>query len=335
MLYKNVFNLLLFIILVSTQAYAQLNIEKAEKVYAEADKAYEAKNYKQAGDLYAQSFEASDPESRLAQFAAFNAGCAYSLAKNKKNAIRYATKALEKGMFQFESDKDFDYVKNNRKFKKIVEAANAEIESLKSKTALIPRTYFPSKYNKTAAAPLLVLLHGYGGNPVEIMEPYKSLADSRGVILMACRASEVQSRNSFYWDFENQAAKDRIRKDIENVAKRFNIDKDKIVLSGFSQGGYLCYDFGLKNADLFKGLLPVAGSIPKQISLSPIAKKDMKLYALVGLQESENFLAAYDNLDDRLDELNVPYYLHYTNVGHQYPKNAGDALIQAYDWIME
>jgi len=332
---KHIFILLSLLGLISIQAYAQFNMEEAEKTYTQADEAYEAKNFKQAGDLYAQSFKTADPESRLAQFASFNAGCAYSLAKNKRNAIRYAAKAYEKGMLQFESDKDYDYVKNNRKFKKIVEAANTEIETLKKKTSLIPTTYFPSKYNKEEAAPLMVLLHGYGGNPANIIELYKPLAEHREVVLMACRASEIQSRNSFYWDFENRIAIDKIRRDIESVAKRFNIDKDKIVLSGFSQGGYLCYDFGLKNADLFKGLLPVAGSIPKNISLSPTAKKDLKLFAFIGLQESENFLAAYDSLDDRLDELDVPYYLHYSNVGHQYPENTGDALIQAYDWIME
>jgi len=335
MYYRFIILSLSLVIFAAIQAFAQVNMEKAEKAYAQADQAYDAKNFKQAGNLYAECLEAADPNSRLAQYASFNAGCAYALAKDKRKANRYASKAFDKGMFQFEDDKDYDFVRNTRKFKKLIKAVNAEIETLKSGASLIPKTYLPSKYNKEEAAPLVVLLHGYGGNPTEILEVYKPLAESKGAILMACRASEIQSRNSFFWDFENRTAIDKIRRDIEGVAKRFNVDKDKIVLSGFSQGGYLCYDFGLKNADLFKGLLPVAGSIPNEISLSPIAKKDLKLFAFVGLQESDKFLNAYENLDDQLDGLKVPYYLHYSNVGHQYPENTNDALSDAFDWLME
>jgi len=334
MKYNHIICSLALSLVIFFHAFAQ-TIDKAQTLYAEAEQAYEAKNFKQAGDLFAQSFEAAEPESQIAQYASFNAGCSYSLAKDKKNANRYAAIAYEKGMFQFETDKDFDYIKNTRKFKKLVKTANAELETMKSGASLMPKTYLPPNYNKDEAAPLLVLLHGYGGNPTSMIELYKPLANSKGAILLACRASEISGRNSFYWDFENKTSLEKIRKDIESVAKRFNIDKDKIMLSGFSQGGYLCYDFGLKNADLFKGLMPVAGSIPKEIKLSDMAKKDLKLYAFIGLKESPKFLEAYDSLDETLDDLEIPYYLHYSNIGHKYPENTNEALMQAYDWLME
>lgn len=334
MQYKHILLSLTFSLTIFLSAFAQ-TADKAETLYAEAEQAYEAKNFEQAGDLFAQSFEAAEPESRIAQYASFNAGCSYALAKDKKNANRYAALAYEKGMFQFDTDTDFDYIKNTRKFKKLVKAANAEMESLKSGASLMPKTYLPSNYNKDKAAPLMVLLHGYGGNPTSMIDLYKPLAESKGVILMACRASEISGRNSFYWDFENRTAIEKIRRDIEKVAARFNIDKDNILLSGFSQGGYLCYDFGLKNADLFKGLMPVAGSVPKEITLSDMAKKDLKLFAFIGLKESPAFLKAYDSLDETLDDLEVPYYLHYSNIGHQYPENTDDALIKAFDWLTE
>ncbi len=334
MQYKNVLLCSTLALLFIITAYAQ-NTSEAEALYAKAEQAYEAKNFEEAGDLFAKSYQTAEPESRVAQYASFNAGCSYALAKDKKNANRYAAIAYEKGMFQFETDKDFDYIRNTRKFKKLLKAANEELETLKSGASLMPKTYLPSTYNKDEAAPLMVLLHGYGDNPTNMIELYKPLAESKGLVLMACRASEISGRNSFYWDFENRKAIDKIRKHIESIVGRFNIDKDNIILSGFSQGGYLCYDFGLKNADLFKGLMPVAGSIPKEITLSPNAKKDLKLFAFVGLKESKKFLDAYENLDDQLDEMEVPYYLHYSNVGHKYPDNTQEALIMAFDWLMQ
>lgn len=308
--------------------------QSAAELYAQADVAYHAEEFKKAGDLFAKAYEA-DPDWQNAKYASFNAGCAYSLAKDKKNANKYAAISFDKGMLAFEEDKDFDNVRKSCKFKKLQKKASAELEQLKSVASNMPITYLPSGHNKDEAAPLIVLLHGYGGNPAKFIEAYKALADSKNAVLMACRGSEVSGRDSYYWDYESEAAKNKIRKDIESVVKRLNINKDKILLSGFSQGGYLCFDFGLKNADLFKGIMPVAGALPSAIELSKLSNPDLKLYAFIGLKESKNFLEAYENLDVRLDELKIPYHLKYSNVGHSYPENKDAELMQAYDWLME
>lgn len=323
--------LLLVVVLFNITAIAQTD----NNFYELANEAYDNGEYAQSAELFVSSFNNSSTDERTKMYSAYNAACAFSLSSNKKQALKYAKIALESGMLNFEEDKDFDNIRNTGKFKKIIKASNIRIAALKSPPNKLPITYMPKGYNKDEAHPLIVILHGYGGNPANIIELYKPLANERNSILLSCRASEIMTENSFYWDYENKEALTFLRRQIESTIKKFNVDPQKVMLTGFSQGGYLTYDFGLKNADLFSALLPVAGRIPQKLEQHQLANKNLKIYSIAGLQEPESFLATYEKLDDRLDKLNIEYQLKFYNIGHEYPKNNEEELLKAFDWLME
>jgi len=308
--------------------------QQESNAYALANKAYENENYEKAATLFVDAYNMlADEQTKM--YAAYNAACAFALSKNKKQGLKYAKIALENGMLRFEGDKDFEYIKNSGKFKKIVKAADKKIAELQSPASSLPITYTPKSYNKNELHPLIVILHGYGGNPANIIELYKPLADARGAILLSCRASEVMTENSFYWDFDNTEALTLLRRQVENTIKKFSIDQQKVILTGFSQGGFLSYDFGFKNADLFTAFLPVAGRVPQVLELHQQANKNLKVYSIAGLKEPKNFLIGYEDLDEKLDKLNIAYQLKFYNIGHQYPENNEEELLKAFDWLVE
>lgn len=323
------------ILLVAILFCVTVNAQTENNFYELANEAYDNGKHEQAAELFVSAFNNSGTDERVKMYSAYNAACAFALANNKKQAFKYAKTALESGMLNFESDKDFDNISNTRKFKKIVKIANSKIAALQGPPNNLPITYTPKGYSKDVAHPLIVILHGYGGNPANIMELYKPLANERNVILLSCRASEILTDNSFYWDYENKEALTRLRRQIENTIKKFNVDPQKVILTGFSQGGYLTYDFGMKNADLFTAFMPVAGKVPQKLVLHQMANKGLKVYAIAGLKESESFLAGYENLDEELDKLNIEYQLKFYNIGHQYPENNDEEMIKAFDWLME
>jgi len=317
-------------LLICIAAYSQAD----NNYYELANEAYDAGQYDKSAELFVKHFN-NPADERAKMYAAYNAACAYSLSNNKKQAFKYAKTALNLGMLNFEGDKDFDNIKNTGRFKKILKSANEKIAELQSPANNLPITYMPKGYKKDDAHPLVVILHGYGDNPANIMELYKPLADERGAILLSCRGSEIMTDKSFYWDYKNAEALTSLRRQVENTITKFNIDKQKVILTGFSQGGYLTYDFGLKNADLFTAMLPVAGRIPDKLEPHVYANKDLKIWSIAGLKEPENFLATYEGLDDKLDKLNINYQLKFYNIGHQYPENTDEELLKAYDWLME
>jgi len=323
--------LLLIVVLFNVTAIAQTD----NNFYELANEAYDNGEYTQSAELFVSSFNNSSTDERTKMYSAYNAACTFSLSGNKKQALKYAKIALESGMLNFEEDKDFDNIKSTGKFKKIIKAANTRIAALKSPSNKLPITYMPKNYNKDETYPLIVILHGYGDNPTNIIELYKPLADERNTILVSCRGSEIMSENAFYWDYNNSEALTFLRRQVESTIKKFNIDPQKVILTGFSQGGYLTYDFGLKNADLFTALLPVAGRVPQKLEQHQLPNKDLKVYSIAGLQEPESFLATYEKLDEQLDKLNIEYQLKFYNIGHEYPENSEMELLKAFDWLMD
>jgi len=322
MLFRNL--ILALLVCFSFNSFSQ----SASEIYAEADIAYSSKDYKKAGELYAESYELEERT-----VAAFNAACSYSLANDKKKAAKYAAVALEGGMFGFDDDSDFDNVRNYKKFEKIAAKARAELAKMADEPAL-PSTYIATTYNKEIASPLIIALHGYGGNPDDMINVHKEIAEQFNAIILAPRADKVSGRNTFYWG-DGEALYARLRKEIENAIKKYNIDEDQIILTGFSQGGWLTYDFGLQNTDLIRCLMPVAGRVPSKLMLADNAKENIRLFAFAGLKESQKFLDSYDNLDGKLDDIGVNYIIKKMNIGHTYPENRTEELREALLWLLE
>ena len=53
---------------------------------------------------------------------------------------------------------------------------------------------------------------------------------------------------------------------IEQVASRYVVDRDRILVTGFSLGGGGTWFFATRHADLFAGAIPMAGPI-REISM--------------------------------------------------------------------
>ncbi len=73
---------------------------------------------------------------------------------------------------------------------------------------------------------------------------------------------------------------------LEEVRKRFRVDEERIVLTGFSQGGFLAMALGVRHRDLFVGVIPMAGGYIPEIDLPPAASDgDPRYYFLVGARD--------------------------------------------------
>ena len=130
--------------------------------------------------------------------------------------------------------------------------------------------FVPSKYDKTKKTPLVVLLHGLGSNPQQIMR-YPGLTDQAekyGFIVVA-----PMGYNSGGWYgqafFRNKTNPENLlelsEKDVMNVLeiarKDFNTDPDRTYLMGHSMGGGGTWHLGIKYPDQWAALAPLAPAI--------------------------------------------------------------------------
>lgn len=114
------------------------------------------------------------------------------------------------------------------------------------------RVYVPSPPRDDNKYPLMLLLHGAGGQGERIERKMQTLADDFGVILLA-----PDSRGQT-WD----ASRGGLGPDVEFIDRalrqlfmRYPIDDSRIAIAGFSDGASYALTLGIINGDLFTHII--------------------------------------------------------------------------------
>src|SRR5215212_1757522 len=112
---------------------------------------------------------------------------------------------------------------------------------------LVPQSYGPDR-----AAPLLVLLHGAGGEGGQMMSHLAGRAESRGFVILA---PDSRGRT---WD----VILGRYGPDVSfidhalgHLFARYALDPDRIAVGGFSDGASYALSLGITNGTLFSDIL--------------------------------------------------------------------------------
>ena len=112
--------------------------------------------------------------------------------------------------------------------------------------------YRPKGRRGRKGLPLVILLHGYGGDERSmIQEDVAALADRYGMLLLAVRGRG----NSFY---DRQAEEDFFRA-FEATCARYHIDRDRVYLVGTSMGSTGVWRMVTRFPHLFAAVAPVCG----------------------------------------------------------------------------
>jgi len=108
--------------------------------------------------------------------------------------------------------------------------------------------YVPTGYRAARPAPLVLMLHGAGGDARRGLNPLRRLADAAGLVLLA-----VDSRGRT-WDVilgeygPDVAFVDRA---LAHTFARIAVDPARIAVEGFSDGASYALSLGITNGDLF------------------------------------------------------------------------------------
>ncbi|HYX44880.1 MAG TPA: hypothetical protein VE760_07540 [Acidimicrobiales bacterium] len=108
--------------------------------------------------------------------------------------------------------------------------------------------YVPPSYAPGRPAPLVVTLHGAGGDPRGGLGPFLGLADVHGLILVA-PASRGET-----WDRVVGGYGPDVRTVDRAMARTFarlDVDRSRLAVAGFSDGASYALSLGMANGDLF------------------------------------------------------------------------------------
>jgi poly(3-hydroxybutyrate) depolymerase len=207
--------------------------------------------------------------------------------------------------------------------------------------------FVPSTYDKEKKTPLIVALHGLGGNPQQIMRTkgLTDLAEKHGYVVVA-----PMGYNTGGWygmkvpaglgkggfgkgkDVPENLA-ELSEKDVMNVLelvrKDFTIDEKRIYLIGHSMGGGGTWHLGRKYPDMWAGLAPIA---PAAFG-APTGLDKIKRIPVIVVQGDKDTLVKPEGTRrwvDKMKELNLTYeYLEIAGAGH------GDVVSRGMPKIFE
>ncbi|MBD1909405.1 phospholipase [Leptolyngbya sp. FACHB-16] len=112
--------------------------------------------------------------------------------------------------------------------------------------------YVPPTYQNNQPAPLVLMLHGAGGDAEGGLRIIRPLADNLTAIVLA-----VDSRRQTWDVIINQYGPDIafIDQALAQTFSRYAIDPSRIAIAGFSDGASYALSVGITNGDLFTHIL--------------------------------------------------------------------------------
>ncbi|MEO0096010.1 MAG: dienelactone hydrolase family protein [candidate division WOR-3 bacterium] len=264
----------------------------------------------------------------------YNIACCYSLLNNKPQALKWLAKAIELGLYSFDEDEDLNNIRDTKEYKKLLNKADKLLKQMKQEK-FEPVIILPSDYDTNKIYPLLICMHGWGSNPVDLSKNFQKIPDYTEYIVCCPYGVDIMGKTSFGWG-ERDSADKRIRETIEYMNSRYKIDKEKIILLGFSQGGTMAYYIGLKNADFFKGVIAIAGYYDSTFNqLLPNAQnQNIKFVVMLGEDEPEYRIKAnLDGLNQLIKSgISVSFQV-YSGYGHTIPGDVDFEIKRAIDWL--
>ncbi|MBA3442002.1 MAG: prolyl oligopeptidase family serine peptidase [Pyrinomonadaceae bacterium] len=119
------------------------------------------------------------------------------------------------------------------------------------------RVYIPSSYDTSKTYPLIIALHGMGGDENSYFDSYrdgafKVPAEQRGYIVACPKGREPASM------YRGAAERD-VMDVIAEMKRAYRIDPDRVYLTGHSMGGFGTWAIAMNYPDIFAALAPVAG----------------------------------------------------------------------------
>ncbi|MFI5402356.1 MAG: hypothetical protein ACHQ1G_05415 [Planctomycetota bacterium] len=114
--------------------------------------------------------------------------------------------------------------------------------------------HVPESYDPAKPAPLVLALHGAGGNGSDEIQLWRPVADALGMLVVAPTEAGENAGYAFTRR-EREAALEALRW----ARRRFNVDENRIHLTGVSRGGHMTWDIATRYPDLFATLSPMIG----------------------------------------------------------------------------
>lgn len=303
------------------------------------DEAYRKKNYPLAAKYYLVYLHRNGRDSRVI----YNLACCYSQLGEGETAAELLSRAVRAGFWNpqlVRTDPDLNPVRDHRQVKEFLK--NMEARSVDFGQVMIvagPRANrcrfrLPEDVPPGQACPLVMGLHGNGGNAEEMMQCLTA-ESFPGMICAAPEAAYPRADLSYMagrffswfpsgldrslWPVADPPTSAYILNAVEAVTKKHPVSK--VILLGFSQGVSAAWLTALKNPGRIDGVAAFAGFLPEdQLTAAEIESgKNLRVFIAHGRSDIQVDLKLSQKARDFLKQAGYDVQYQEFDGGHSLP----------------
>ncbi|MCZ6888115.1 MAG: phospholipase [Gammaproteobacteria bacterium] len=189
--------------------------------------------------------------------------------------------------------------------------------------------YVPEYYDESESYPLIMAMHGGSGHGADFLWTWITAARSRGAIVISPTAKgDTWSLMGPDIDSPNLDAM------VEHVAKRWSVNRDKLLLTGMSDGGTFSYCSGLRAESPFTHLAPSSASFHPLLldGLSKERLQGLPIYLIHGVLDWMFPVDIARTANAALTAAGAAVvYREIEDLSHTYPRDENPRIM---DWLL-
>lgn len=271
----------------------------------------------------------------------YNLAVGYALSGDRENALLWFGRSANAGFKYWQraaSDPDLAAIRGDPAYDVVLTRIHLNTDRFEDRAAKAePIIIFPLGYDGSKPAPLIVTLHGFGGTPEWAASLWDSLATEVGAIVMAPRSIHRIARGRYQW-MDVEDGEYVVLDDLRWMRQRYNIDGDRIILTGYSQGGAVAFAVGMRNTRLFSGIIPVAAFYDPAAAGAPrkASARRPRVFMLIGEEDSprtvESNRQAVEDYSARQIEVRLKVF---PGLGHAWPIEHINDVRAALEFVLQ
>lgn len=177
--------------------------------------------------------------------------------------------------------------------------------------------------------PLLILMHGYGSNEKDLFSFSKNIPGE--YLVVSIQGPYTLGNDSYAWfrmDFSNgkrtrnlddvAKSSEMIIKFIDELSEVYEFDKNRVILSGFSQGGIMSYSLALTHPDRVYGIGVLSGFILDNTQPSSSKSiQDLKVFISHGTEDPLISISEAQQAKEKIESLGITPEYHEYQAKHE------------------
>lgn len=272
-----------------------------------------------------------------AQDTLFWYACAASLTGHTDEALQTLENWSAQGHWvaeqRFRDEPDLKPLDGMSRYEAVIAVSRERHEKIEAETGPKLLTLLPEQQATTY--PLLIALHGNNGNAQRTAPHWQPIV-KRGWILAVPQSSQIYMPESYIWNDREKATRE-VLAHYTALTGEYPVDKDDVILGGFSMGAGLSIRLSMSGAINARGFIAVGPYVPDVDSLTPFLEQSkargLRGVILVGERDKH----CYDNslkIAEMLNAHGIACDLTvYPDLAHDYPPDFLQKLVEAVAFV--